>query len=212
VPNYCGGCNAEFYDSDGNAVCRDPSECKTDADCPQNSWCRQMQSDGASAPSYECAPFVGVGSRCNGFTPPWLYERCEPDLTCDTPDFVADAPGICRTRCESDKDCKENSYCAADKLCDDDGACERDVDCNLPGNLYAQLRCVGHGVCSSERQCSWLCRTAECLDLSGLDLGPCDAVLGWAVVDNRCTEVTGCSAGNFKLFATGDACHRACQN
>lgn len=210
VANYCGGCNAEFYDTSGNAVCQDPSECKSDGDCPDNSWCRQMQSEGSAALGYECAPFVGLGSRCNGFTPPWLYERCQPDLTCDTPDFVADAPGICRTRCEAEKDCKENSYCASDKLCDEDGACERDVDCNLPGNVYAQLRCVGHGVCSAERQCNWQCGVRECLDLSGLDTGPCNTVLGWAVVDGGCSELKGCSAGDFKVFPSGDECRKTC--
>jgi hypothetical protein len=210
IANYCGGCNAEFYDETGNAVCEDPSECKTDADCASGSWCRQMQSDGSTPPSYECAPFVGEGARCNGFTLPWLYERCEPGLVCDTPDMIADAPGICRKGCESDKDCKPGSYCASDKLCDEDGACEREVDCNLPGNAYAHIECVGHGVCSWEQRCGYECGVPECVDLAGLDTGPCDAMLGWAVIDGRCGELSGCSTGDFKLFNTGDECRRTC--
>ncbi|HTU63496.1 MAG TPA: hypothetical protein VMF89_33770, partial [Polyangiales bacterium] len=155
VANYCGGCNAEFYDTFGHAVCEDPSECRTDTDCPQGTWCRQAQTS-ENLEIYECAPFVGEGARCHGFTLPWLYERCEPSLTCDTPDGVDDATGICRKSCDSNRDCKEPSYCATDKLCDDDGACERDLDCNLPGNVYGHIECVGRGVCAEQR-CGWEC-------------------------------------------------------
>ena len=155
VANYCGGCHAEHYDLFGHAVCEDPSECQTDADCPQGTWCRQAQTS-ENVELYECAPFVGEGARCHGFTLPWLYERCEPSLTCDTPDGVDDATGICRKRCDNDRDCKELSYCASDKLCDDDGACERDQDCELPGNVYGHIECVGHGACV-DQHCGWEC-------------------------------------------------------
>lgn len=155
VANYCGGCRAEFYDTFGHAVCEDPNECKTDADCPPNSWCRQAQTS-QNLEIYECAPFVGEGARCEGFTLPWLYERCEPSLVCDTPDGVADATGICRKRCERKRDCKKPEYCASDKLCDEDGACETDEDCNMPGNVYGHIACVGHGVCVDQR-CGWEC-------------------------------------------------------
>jgi hypothetical protein len=168
IANYCGGCHAEYYDSLGHAVCEDPSECKTDADCPQGSWCRQAQSSDTE-PVYECAPFVGEEARCEGFTLPWLYERCEPGLTCDAPDGVEDATGICRKHCESNRDCKEQSYCASDKLCDDDGACEQQIDCNLVGNLYGHIECVGHGICIEQR-CNWRCGQSGCADNTcGLD-------------------------------------------
>jgi hypothetical protein len=211
VANYCGGCNAEFYDEGGERVCDGPVACKSDEDCAADSWCRQVQSDGSTDPSYACVPFVGEGARCNGFTAPWLYERCQPYLTCDTPDNVADAPGVCRASCQSNEDCKEGSYCASDKLCDDDGACEREVDCNLPGNDYAHIECVGHGVCGFDGRCGWECKPPQCVDLFGYDFGPCDAVLGWGVIENQCSELSGCSAGDFTLFATGDECRKTCE-
>lgn len=40
------------------------------------------------------AESISLGESCNGFTLPWFYERCEPVLVCDTPEFIADAPGI----------------------------------------------------------------------------------------------------------------------
>lgn len=209
VANYCAGCNAEFYDAFGHAACKDPSECRNDADCAQGTWCRQAQTT-ENLEIYECAPFVGEGSRCHGFTLPWLYERCESGLTCDTPDLVDDATGICRKRCDNQRDCKEQSYCASDKLCDDDGACERAVDCQLPGNPYGHVACVGHAVCA-EQSCGWTCEAPECLDLAGLDLGTCEAILGWAVVNGHCTQLSGCSAQDLRLFETADECRSTCE-
>jgi len=210
VANYCGGCNAEFYDAFGEAVCEGPTECKSDADCAADAWCREVKSDGTTEPSYACVPFVGEGARCNGFTLPWMYERCEPHLTCDTPDYVADAPGVCRRSCERSEDCPSGSYCASDKLCEEDGACEREVDCSLPGNDYGHIECVGHGVCSLEGACGWVCEAPECVDVAGFDFGPCDAVLGWGVSDGSCRELSGCSAGDFVLFGSGEECKKAC--
>lgn len=213
VANYCGGCHAEFYDEGGRAVCQGESACARDADCPSGEWCRQTASSSASStPAYECVPFVGAGSRCNGFTTPSNYERCQPNLVCDTPDFIADAPGICRPKCTSERDCAAEGYCASDGLCEDDGACEREVDCSLPGNGYAHIECVGHGTCDTfeTRRCGWACENPQCIDLSGLDLGPCDAVLGWAVSDGACAAISGCSSPMFKLFESEAACLAAC--
>lgn len=211
VANYCGGCQAEFYDSSGAPACQGPIACATDEDCHGDGWCRQAPPQGADEPRFECVPFASEGERCNGFTLPWAHERCEPGLTCDTPDFVADAPGICRRSCEGDGACDAGGYCASDRLCDGDGACERDVDCNLPGNAYAHIACVGYGVCGVQGQCGWQCGPAECVDVSGFDFGACEAVLGWAVVDGHCRQVRGCSAGDFALFASADACRAACE-
>jgi hypothetical protein len=210
VANYCGGCSAEFYDQRGEPVCEGPVACKADEDCDGDSWCRPVQSDGSTDSTYECVLFVGEGARCNGFTLPWLYERCEPQLTCDTPDNVADAPGVCRASCESDADCREGSYCASDKLCDDDGACEREVDCNLPGNNYAHIECVGHGVCSLEGRCGWQCKAPQCVDLAGYDFGPCKRLLGAGVIDGQCQEIGGCDAMGFDLFQDVESCRKTC--
>lgn len=211
VANYCGGCNAEFYDASGYAVCSGDSECVEDQDCPDGEWCRQTERSGSSeVPVYECVPFVGEGASCNGFTTPWDFEQCAEGLTCDTPDFTVDAPGICRRSCETDADCGDDgSYCAADKLCDADGACEREVDCNLPGNSYPHIECVGHGVCGETRQCGWECGNPQCVDVSGFDFGPCDAFLGWGVQDNACAAISGCGS-EWMFFATEAECQSEC--
>ncbi len=103
VDNYCGGCNAEFYDPLGNAVCQAGAACSSDADCGADGWCRPVAPPGSGS---ECVPFAGEGDTCGGFVPASSFERCAPGLVCDTPDFIADAPGVCRAeQCTSDADC-----------------------------------------------------------------------------------------------------------
>lgn len=113
VPNFCGGCTAEFFDSSGQPLCttcerdldcgRDQvcdggrcmpeASCGEDADCPSDQWCRPTESDGTT-----CVPFVGEGEACLGLVPPWTVERCAPGLEClpavGLP-ISPDLPGVC---------------------------------------------------------------------------------------------------------------------
>jgi hypothetical protein len=185
-----------------------PESCSADSDCPSGNWCRVTEAGGRA-----CVPFAQAGARCDGFTVPWAYERCSPELVCDLPEFVADAPGICRRQCKSSADCTSSEYCGTDSLCHADGTCDRSVDCVSEGNDYPRILCVGYPVCSgglSNGRCGWQCGDPRCTDLRGVDFGKCDALLGWAVVGGKCTSVSGCSAGNFKLFASQSDCAVAC--
>lgn len=220
VSNFCGGCNAEFYDAFGAAACEARQSCTSDADCGAGEWCRQAApplveasgADGAaSTDDLECVPFVGEGSSCGGFTLPWAFERCEPGLVCDAPDFIADAPGVCRSPCESSAECAEDQYCSSDGACEADGACEVSADCNLEGNVFAAPRCLGYGVCDPfAQQCGWECGDPRCADLLGFDFGPCDAVLGAGVLGGQCGTVSGCSSEPFELFESEAECRSAC--
>jgi hypothetical protein len=183
------------------------SSCSTDADCAEG-WCRGTESGG-----YECVPFAGEGGRCGGFRPPWTFERCSPELVCDLPERVADAPGVCRSPCKSNEDCDPSEYCSTDGLCHPDGTCDLGIDCVAPGNNYPHILCVGHPVCplfGDGDRCGWTCADPRCIDLYGANFGPCDAVLGWGVVDGNCTQVSGCSSGEFELFATQEECVASC--
>ena len=221
--NYCGGCFAEWYTEGDQMVCNacrsdddcswgqhcSDGECRTtcreDADCPEDEWCRPTESGPAA-----CVPFVGEGEACGGYTPIRMARRCAPDLICtEFPPDVMDAPGVCRRPCETNRDCAADQYCALDGVCRDDGACWWDFDCELEGNRYLRPACEGFGLCE-EGGCRWKCGNPSCADLAGVDLGDCEMILGWAVVDGRCRSLTGCGLPGFDFFATRLECLRAC--
>lgn len=59
-------------------------------------------------------------------------------------------------------------------------------------------------------------QTTDCLDLSDLDFGPCDMILGYGIVDGECSEVSGCSTVidmidyQSSIFPTSEDCQLAC--
>jgi hypothetical protein len=208
--NYCGGCHAEFYDTNGYAVCEEPRACTQDGDCPSDDWCRQAQPVNPSDPAtYACVSFSGDGERCGGFRPAWTFERCEPSLVCDVPDGTADAQGICGLPCKISLDCPADQYCGGDHICSADSTCENDADCNASGNTYAHSECVGSGVCS-DNKCGWKCGNAQCVDLLGVDFGSCKKLLGAGLVGGKCSAIGGCDARGYKLFADVSGCQQAC--
>ena len=170
--NYCGGCNAEFYDATGAPLC---TACKTDADCawgqvctsdgclagcqsdddcPKDAWCSPSQGGGQV-----CKPFAQEGEYCGGFTPIWAQSKCAPGLICtDFPPFTDDAPGICRAQCKTNDQCQKDQYCAQDGICRDDGTCFHSNDhCNADGNDYTAILCIGKGWCTEKNTCEWKC-------------------------------------------------------
>jgi hypothetical protein len=192
----------------GYCVATTTAPCASDADCDQNAWCRATE----TGPS-ECVPFVGEGASCEGFTLPSQFERCAKGLTCDTPQFVADAPGVCRRSCKSATECAVKAYCATDDLCHPDASCDVALDCVAPGNDYPHPLCVGFPTCSQYElgaQCGWRCGNTACIDLAGHDFGPCDAVLGWGRINGTCIAISGCRAAPFELFASEADCTSAC--
>ncbi|UCE85874.1 MAG: hypothetical protein JSU66_16355 [Deltaproteobacteria bacterium] len=157
ISNYCGGCNAEFYDERGQAVCQpceNHDDCAFDQLCSPEGICRSVCLDSSECESSQyCSP----GSRDNPFGRTdfgWLespdvpsteerrhpsneavgiYEP-NPQLVEIAPSRIPSGPGICR----------------------EDGECLTDRDCNDPDNQYIHPLCVGHGVCV-DGACGWIC-------------------------------------------------------
>ncbi|MDJ0864833.1 MAG: hypothetical protein QNK03_01910 [Myxococcota bacterium] len=232
VSNYCGGCNAEFYDEFSQLVChacdddgdcgfgqrcsaggrcRTETACRDDSDCARDAWCSPTV-DGTN----ECRPFQQEGDWCGGFTPVWAQARCAPDLVCtDFPPFIADAPGICRRPCASNDDCEVDEYCSG-AACRDDGTCRNAVDCAVPGNDYPHIACVGHPTCATDGlsgpgHCGWECGDPRCIDVARADFGACAAVLGVGVVDGQCVGVSGCSSEPVEIFSSLEECQQRCE-
>lgn len=101
-PNYCGGCNAEFYTSDGTevtALCNSrPTQCSnivnclinpcTVTTCPAypNAECRANYCGGCNAEFYT-ADDTEVTAQCNHICPPpegfgLCFEQCSADRVC----------------------------------------------------------------------------------------------------------------------------------
>ena len=81
-----------------------------------------------------------------------------------------------------------------------EGSCEQISGCSAePFELF-----------SSQAECLETCAAPACRDLVGADFGPCEAVLGYGVVEGRCVAVSGCDAGDQRLFDTESGCVSAC--
>lgn len=63
---------------------------------------------------------------------------------------------------------------------------------------------------TSEAECLKACEAPECSDLGGVDFGPCEAVLGYGIVDGQCRVISGCDAGDERLFASQSDCIAGC--
>lgn len=223
--NYCGGCNAEFYDESGHQVCTSPAaclpnqhlggdgtcvaNCTYDKDCGDGLWCRATETQNVG----ECVPFQQEGETCGGFTPSWMFTKCAPGLVCtDYPPMIADAPGKCRKPCQTLKECAADQYCSSDGICLSDGTCKVTPDCSSDGNSYVHIMCAGYAYCTEAGQCGWRCGIHPvCPDLSGVDFGACEMLLGWGVVNGSCTAVSGCGSRGFLFFGSLQECQAQCQ-
>jgi hypothetical protein len=182
--------------------------CNADEDCGDAEWCRQTEAGGR-----KCVPFAQQGESCNGFTLPWSYEQCAPDLVCDVPEYVADAPGVCRVPCKDNVGCSAGEYCASG-ACRSDGTCENATQCLAAGNEWPHILCEGYPTCplfGDGEQCGWECGASQCVDIRGVDFGPCDAVLGHGVYFGQCVALSGCDARGLQLFATLEECQALCE-
>lgn len=72
-PNYCGGCHAEFFGSDGTLLCQGPASCRTSDDCKEGEYCGaqgECVEDGSCEIDAECN-FAGnqfdYFVRCTGY-------------------------------------------------------------------------------------------------------------------------------------------------
>jgi hypothetical protein len=230
--NYCGGCNAEFFDDTGALVCQACTSntdcaygqlcssqlgmclptCSSDAECNKGSWCRQTEAgyDASGTLIGQCTPYAEEGEHCGGFTAPWWVSQCAPGYVCtDYPEFIADAPGTCRLSCEKSSQCPDSQYCDTSGVCRDDGACKTLKDCGAEGNSYMTLDCMGYDLCQ-DGKCGTVCGNPTCPNLAGINFGFCAMVLGVANIDGNCQTVSGCSDQGYTLFADLKACNAAC--
>ena len=73
------------------STCVAASGCATNDDC-SDGFCGCVD---ASCSSRTCKPWQAEGESCGGYTLPHLYTQCDPALSCASPNWIADLPGIC---------------------------------------------------------------------------------------------------------------------
>ncbi|MFZ6052660.1 T9SS type A sorting domain-containing protein [Halocola ammonii] len=73
-----------------------------------------------------------------------------------------------------------------------DGTCQGVSGCSTTASNGTDYANAFH----SQEDCESLCGgggVEECTDLAGVDFGPCDAVLGYGLVNGECQTISGCS-------------------
>ncbi|MFT5431550.1 MAG: hypothetical protein ACI9OJ_002247 [Myxococcota bacterium] len=164
VANYCGGCNAEFYDQYGQAVCTPcgagndcpwtqtcedgmcVGQCYSDQDCGDGFWCGESEDPNAKT----CKAYSEAGESCGGFTAPWDQKKCAKGLECVYNNQIPDAPGVCTQGCESNDDCLSTEWCSPTQ--DGSSQCKPYVkeggSCGGFTPSWAQSKCAPDLICT----------------------------------------------------------------
>ena len=194
VPNYCGGCNAEFYGPNGGMVC---GGCQDDKDCESNQICESSVC--VDLPEDACEDFVGpcngnkdcpAGNICS-------FEGCNPSSCgCDpfTGEIICTADcggGVCVKPLEQPCDdfiepCKNDKDCPGKMICSMEGCNPSFCGCDpLTGLINCTKDCAG-GVCVDD---SAMCAEGDTKDADD-GCNTCVCVDGgWACTKMGCPEV-----------------------
>lgn len=115
-------------------------------------------------------------------------------------------------RCVSNRDCAEDTYCAAGQ-CLQMGSCETEWDCRNPNNIYPVVECTGPLVCNKEikqcgRECGPTCSNGSFEEKCLVD--PCASTAGVCNMKNftSCSNdyCGGCNALLFNEVGTHELC------
>jgi len=182
--------------------------CMADEACPDDRWCRETLDPVVS----QCVPYLTEGDVCGGFQIPSEARRCHPTTACSDRDpRLPDGEGVCRAICDAETPCEDEAYCAVADVCRIDGECHLAADCLRPGNDYPAPFCEGWPTCNAENRCDFFCGDPRCIDLAGVDFGPCERGIGVARINGVCMTISGCNAGDFRLFDDLQACLQGCR-
>jgi len=198
VPNYCGGCYADFYNANGELIleCGDTSSCpgSNPAGCFQN----------ACPDGYECIDdwennCVSSSCSCDEISGQWM---CTDDCN----------GGIC-IEVDVSEGCGISSSCYD---CTDSGCFWQPVGEGICTEecMIEDLDCYG----STPNWIAECPENANCTDLSGLFFGLCDMYLGAGYADGACQNISGCGwilddiDYSDAFFESTDACESVCYN
>jgi hypothetical protein len=198
VPNYCGGCYADFYNHNGELI----TDCGDTPSCPgaNPSGCFQN----GCVDGYECIDdwennCVSSTCSCDEVTGQWMCTNDCNGGTCMEVDIVEG--------CEIFSSCDDctDSGCFWQQPAGEEGMC-------LEECMIADIDCYGEAP-------GWIAEcpeTSTCIDLSGLDFGVCAMVLGVGYANELCQTISGCGwivdgvDYSDASFESIDECEAAC--
>jgi len=179
VDDYCGGCNAIFFNAEGSRVCSKESEpssvCSNDKDCDtDNTYCANGKclEHGTCETAQDCEnpsnTFIGI--KCEGRATcekGICGKRCAESPCPDGKLVQCFAEPCSVTKCDEPFVSCKNDYCggcnaifineAGKQVCTVEEsslkACKANTDCNADEEYCAQGTCRPHGFCSTVRDC-----------------------------------------------------------
>jgi hypothetical protein len=89
-----------------------------------------------------------------------------------------------------------------------DGTCQGVSGCSTVGDDQVDYANAFH---QNPEDCEALCGEGgvdECTDLAGVDFGPCDAILGYGLVNGECTAISGCNTVGSDEIDYANAIHQ----
>mmetsp|Transcript_25985 Transcript_25985/g.72484 ORF Transcript_25985/g.72484 Transcript_25985/m.72484 type:complete len:760 (-) Transcript_25985:158-2437(-) len=161
VDDYCGGCNAIFFDDAGNQVCPPPSQVDNDKT-------EELANDGGDGTTCDSNNDCSESQYCGGGTCLDMG-KCNVDLDCFNPTnefasvdclgvMACDPNGECGVECGGDSMCPEgmprSDFCYTEP-CSVVDACAEAVSCvndYCGGCFTIQFDAAGHRVCNEDPQ------------------------------------------------------------
>ena len=163
---------------------------------------------------YNGSTAIYVSTLCGCLDDADMVFTCEGDFLCSVGRIAPDS------RCMPDP---ANQLTDANLIWSPDCECEcpasKEPVCGVDGNTYlsaCDATCAGVEIRSNEACELTTTLTPPCYDVAGVDFGPCDAVLGVAIVNGNCTTLSGCDIRITRIdysasfFPTVEICQQTC--
>ena len=150
--SYCGGCHHQ-------CVKKEPTECKTNRECPSDEFCRQQVGGNGVSPCLEtktCVKREVLGASCGGFTLPCFHKECQTGLRCHTDG--TDRPGTCVEDVVVPPTCTpftEEKPCIAQE-----GVCYNAGECKC--GMYLKAQCLVDPCTVAKCGAGFECKSSYC--------------------------------------------------